>query len=64
MISENQESFLSMLNADEELNVEVPNSGAPQAAAGGIDRPLLGDDTPTITMTPQDRDAIERVIQY
>lgn len=55
-----------MLNepSTDELNVEVANSGAPQAASGGgggIERPVLDDDTPTITMTPQDRDAIERV---
>lgn len=60
-----------MLNepSTDELNVEVANSGAPQAASGGgggggIDRPALDDDTPTITMTPQDRDAIERVIFF
>lgn len=68
LISDNQESFLNMLNepSTDELNVEVANSGAAQAASGGgggggIDRPALDDDTPTITMTPQDRDAIERV---
>lgn len=64
LISDNQESFLNMLNepSTDELNVEVANSSAPQAAAvGGNDRPALDDDTPTITMTPQDRDAIERV---
>lgn len=57
-----------MLNepSTDELNVDVANSGAPQAVGGGggnvgLDRPALDDDTATITMTPQDRDAIERV---
>ncbi|XP_055317255.1 UV excision repair protein RAD23 homolog A [Sitodiplosis mosellana] len=71
LISENQESFLNMLNEPnaDELNVDVANSGggggggvgagglaAPTGAAAG-ERPSDA----TLVLTAQDRDAIERL---
>lgn len=71
LISENQESFLNMLNEPnaDELNVDVATSGGGgggggvgggAAPAGGVaagDRPADA----TLYLTQQDRDAIERV---
>lgn len=75
LISENQESFLNMLNEPnaDELNVDVANSGsggggggggsgggaAPTGAAAAGDRPADA----TLYLTQQDRDAIERLKQ-
>lgn len=69
LISENQESFLNMLNEPnaDELNVEVSNSGGraqSAATAGNAGVPAAGDRSSsdaTLYLTPQDHDAIERV---
>lgn len=65
MISENQESFLNMLNEPnaDEPNVEASSGAdvaAPAAGGGAVaaDRPSSD---ATLYLTPQDRDAIERV---
>lgn len=70
LISENQESFLNMLNEPnaDELNVDVANSGSGGGGGGGggLVAPTAGagerpSDAATLVLTAQDRDAIERV---
>ncbi|XP_031618690.1 UV excision repair protein RAD23 homolog A [Contarinia nasturtii] len=64
LISENQESFLNMLNEPnaDELNVDVANSGVGGLSASTGD--VAGEQRPsdaTLLLTAQDRDAIERL---
>lgn len=70
LITENQESFLNMLNEPnaDELNVDVANSGSGggTVGSGGTAAPTgaVAGDRPsdaTLVLTAQDRDAIERV---
>lgn len=60
LISENQESFLNMLNEPNDEQNEPANvgSGLGGSAGSAIEERELPQ---TITMTPQDRDAIERL---
>jgi len=60
LISENQESFLNMLNEPNDEQNEPANAGPGLGGAGGA--AIEEREIPqTITMTPQDRDAIERL---
>lgn len=68
LISENQESFLNMLNEPnaDELNVSSAAPAAAAAATGGAGTPASADRSSsggdaTLYLTPQDHDAIERV---
>lgn len=60
LISENQESFLNMLNEPNDEQNEPASAGQGLGGAGGA--AIEEREIPqTITMTPQDRDAIERL---
>lgn len=63
MISENQESFLNMLNEPnaDEPNVEASSGGDVAAPTGGAAAGDRSSSDATLYLTPQDRDAIERV---